>query len=42
MTPTLLERQPVNTQLFAYYNFVHPDSGPTWQLRFQGQLLFPK
>jgi len=20
----------------------HPDSGPTWQLRFQVQLLFPK
>ena len=26
----------------AYYNVVHPDSGPTWQIRFQVQLLFPK
>jgi hypothetical protein len=37
-----LGRLPVNTQLSAYYNVVHPDSGPTWQIRFQVQLLFPK
>jgi hypothetical protein len=37
-----LGRLPVNTQLSAYYNVVHPDSGPTWQIRFQVQLVFPK
>lgn len=35
-------RLPVNTQLSAYYNVVHPDNGPNWQLRFQVQFLFPK
>jgi hypothetical protein len=35
-------RLPVNTQLAAYYNVVHPDNGPNWQLRFQVQLMFPK
>jgi hypothetical protein len=35
-------RLPVNTQLTAYYNVVTPDNGPTWQLRFQVQFLFPK
>jgi hypothetical protein len=37
-----LGRLPVNTQLGAYYNVVHPDDGPNWQLRFQVQLMFPK
>jgi hypothetical protein len=35
-------RLPVNTQLSAYYNVVHPDYGANWQLRFQVQLMFPK
>jgi hypothetical protein len=35
-------RLPVNAQLAAYYNVVHPDNGPNWQLRFQVQLMFPK
>ena len=35
-------RLPVNTQLAAYYNVVHPDDGPNWQLRFQAQFMFPK
>ena len=34
--------QPVNAQLGAYYNAVHPDLGPTWQIRAQVQFLFPK
>ncbi|MGG5820447.1 hypothetical protein [Falsiroseomonas sp. HW251] len=34
--------QPINAQLGAYYNVVHPDIGPTWQVRFQVALLFPK
>src|SRR5262245_21017920 len=33
---------PVNTQLSAYYNTIRPDDGPTWQIRFQVQLMFPK
>jgi hypothetical protein len=33
---------PVNTQLSAYSNVVHPDNGADWQLRFQVQLMFPK
>lgn len=37
-----LGRLPVNTQLSAYYNVVHPDYGANWQLRFQIQLMFPK
>jgi hypothetical protein len=37
-----LGRLPVNTQLGGYYNVVHPDNGPNWQLRFQVQLMFPK
>jgi len=37
-----LGRLPVNTQLGGYYNVVHPDYGPNWQLRFQVQLMFPK
>jgi hypothetical protein len=35
-------RLPVNTQLSAYYNVVHPDNGPNWQLRIQVQFMFPK
>ena len=37
-----LGKLPVNTQLAAYYNVVHPDNGADWQLRFQVQLMFPK
>ena len=35
-------RLPVNTQVGGYYNVVHPDNGPNWQLRLQVQLMFPK
>jgi hypothetical protein len=35
-------RLPVNTQIGAYYNVVHPDEGANWQLRFQVQFMFPK
>ena len=37
-----LGRLPVNTQLSAYYNVVHPDNGANWQLRAQVQFMFPK
>jgi hypothetical protein len=37
-----LGKLPVNTQLSAYYNVVHPDYGANWQLRAQIQLMFPK
>jgi hypothetical protein len=37
-----LGKLPVNTQLAAYYNVVHPDNGANWQVRFQVQLMFPK
>ncbi len=37
-----LGKLPVNTQLSAYYNVVHPDEGANWQLRAQVQLMFPK
>ena len=33
---------PVNTQVSAYYNVVHPDDGANWQLRLQLQFMFPK
>jgi len=33
---------PVNTQIGAYYNVVHPDNGANWQLRAQVQFMFPK
>jgi hypothetical protein len=36
-----LGRQPVNAQVQGFYNVVHPDNGPDWQLRAQVQLLFP-
>lgn len=35
-------RLPVNAQLSAYGNVVHPDNGPDWQMRFQVQFMFPK
>ena len=35
-------KQPINTQLSAYYNVEKPNFGPDWQLRFQVQFLFPK
>jgi len=36
--------QPVNASVQAYYNVERPDSipSPTWQLKFQFALLFPK
>lgn len=37
-----LGKLPMNTQLSAYYNVVHPDNGANWQLRAQVQLMFPK
>ncbi len=37
-----LGKLPVNTQVSAYYNVVHPDYGANWQLRAQVQLMFPK
>jgi len=37
-----LGKLPVNTQVGAYYNVVHPDDGASWQLRVQVQLMFPK
>jgi hypothetical protein len=37
-----LGKLPVNTQLSAYYNVVHPDDGANWQVRFQVQFMFPK
>jgi hypothetical protein len=33
---------PVNAQIGAYYNVVHPDDGANWQLRAQVQFMFPK
>jgi hypothetical protein len=33
---------PVNASLQAFWNAAHPDNGPTWQLRAQFQLLFPR
>jgi hypothetical protein len=35
-------KQPVNTQISAYYNVVKPDFGANWQIRAQIQLMFPK
>jgi hypothetical protein len=37
-------RQPVNGSVSAYYNVVHPDAtpSPTWQLRVQIALLYPR
>ncbi len=37
-----LGKLPVNAQLGAYYNVVHPDDGAAWQLRAQLQFMFPK
>ncbi len=37
-----LGKLPVNTQLSAYYNVVHPDNGANWQIRAQVQFMFPK
>ena len=35
--------QPINAQVGAYYNAIAPDNtGPSWQIRAQIQLLFPK
>ena len=35
-------KMPVNFQVQAFSNVVHPDYGPDWSLRFQIQLRFPK
>jgi hypothetical protein len=35
-------KQPFNAQLQAFDNVQTPNYGPSWQLRFQIQLLFPK
>lgn len=35
-------RQPVNTQIQAFYNVEKPEYGADWQLRLQWQFLFPK
>ncbi len=37
-----LGKLPLNTQIGGYYNIVKPDFGPTWQLRIQAQVMFPK
>jgi len=37
-----LGKLPVNTQIGAYYNVVHPDNGANWQMRVQVQFMFPK
>ena len=37
-----LGKLPINAQIGGYYNVVHPDSGPNWQLRLQVQFMFPK
>ena len=37
-----LGKLPVNTQIGAYYNVVHPDNGASWQMRLQVQFMFPK
>lgn len=37
-----LGKLPVNTQIGAYYNVVHPDDGANWQVRAQVQFMFPK
>ncbi len=35
-------KQPVNSQISAYYNVEKPEFGADWQLRLQLQFLFPK
>jgi hypothetical protein len=37
-----LGRLPVNTQVGAYYNVVHPDNAAEWSTRLQAQFMFPK
>jgi hypothetical protein len=37
-----LGKLPVNMQLSGYYNVDRPSDGPSWQIRTQIQLLFPK
>ena len=37
-----LVKLPVNTQLSAYYNVIHPDNGANLQIRAQVQFMFPK
>ncbi len=37
-----LGKLPVNAQLSAYYNVVHPDDGANLQIRAQLQFMFPK
>jgi hypothetical protein len=33
---------PVNTQLSADYNVVHPENDANWKIRAQVQFMFPK
>jgi hypothetical protein len=35
-------KQPINSQVSAYYNVEKPRHGSDWQIRLQVQLLFPK
>ena len=37
-----LGKLPLNAQVGAYYNVVHPDNGANWQVRLQAQIMFPK
>ncbi len=38
----IVNKQPVNALISAYYNVEKPQYGPDWQLRLQFQFLFPK
>ena len=38
----MIGKQPVNSQLRAYYNVEKPEYGPDWQFQFQLQFMFPK
>lgn len=39
-----IANQPVNGSISAYYNIIRPDTlpSPTWQLRLQLALLYPR
>ena len=37
-----VHKQPINTQLQAFYNVQQTTFGPDWTLRLQVQFLFPK
>lgn len=38
----VMGQTPMNFSVQAFANVAHPDAGPTWQLRFTVQLLFPQ